>query len=132
MITKNYVVIGKDVNDYMVMQSEAYLSYTLRLLYCFLFQNGFSKEKLNTLHLGFKEGTHRILSHQNLMFTEHFCIELKHCKIDDKIIVNSRFFNQKKECCTEVSIEFEWFDYVRSETIPTPKKILEHFKCRVA
>lgn len=78
MICKNYVVTGEDVNDYMVMEDSAYSSYTLRLLYHFLFHNGFSKEKLNQMHLGLQEGNHELVSHKDLMFTEKFLVEMKH------------------------------------------------------
>lgn len=128
MICKNYVVTGEDVNNVMVMESTAYISYTLRLLYRFLFDNGFSKEKLNALHLGFLEGNHELICYKNLMFTESFFIEMKHCYIDDKINIKSSFFNSKNECCAEVTKEVVWFDPVRREVIAAPKQILRHFK----
>ncbi|MFH6990967.1 hypothetical protein [Flavobacterium sp. FlaQc-48] len=127
MICKNYVVAGEDVNDNMVMESTAYISYTLRLLYHFLFANGFSKEKLNALHLGLQEANHVFVCHKNLMFTEHFFVEMKHCYIDDKINIKSCFFNAKNECCAEVTKEVEWFDPIRREVIAAPKQILQHF-----
>lgn len=127
MICKNYVVTGEDVNDGMVMESTAYISYTLRLLYHFLFDNGFSKQKLNTLHLSLKEGNHELVYYKNLMFTEPFFIQMKHCYIDDKISIKSCFFNSQNECCVEVTKEVEWFDHIRSEVIGVPKQILKHF-----
>lgn len=127
MICKNYVVTGEDVDNVMVMESTAYISYTLRLWYRFLFDNGFSKEKLNALHLGFLEGNHELVCYKNLMFTEQFLIEMKHCYIDDKINIKSCFFNSKNECCAEVTKEVEWFDPIRREVIAAPKQILQHF-----
>jgi len=127
MICKNYVVSGEDVNDFMVMENTAYISYTLRLLYHFLFDNGFSKEKLNALHLSLKEGNHTLVCHKDLMFTESFFVEMKHCYIDEKISIKSYFFNSKNECCAEVAKEIEWFDSTRMKVIETPKKILKHF-----
>ena len=127
MIGKNYVVTGQDVNDFMVMENAAYFSYTLRLLYIFLFYNGFSKEKLNALQIGFKEGNQRLICNKDLMFTEPFYIEMTDCYIDNKVIIKSRFFNLKKECCAEVTKEVEWFDYARREVIPAPRKIIKHF-----
>lgn len=56
MICKNYIVSGEDVNDSMIMEDSAYISYTLRLLYHFLFYNGVSREKLNGLHVELQEG----------------------------------------------------------------------------
>ena len=127
MISKNYVVTGEDVNDVMVMENEAYISYTLRLLYHFLFDNGFSKEKFNAWHLGFQEGNHVVSCYKNLMFTERFYVEMKHCYIDDKINIKSCFFNSKNECCAEVTKEIEWFDHIRREVIMAPKQVLQHF-----
>lgn len=127
MICKNYVVTGEDVNDGMEMESTAYISYTLRLLYHFLFDNGFSKQKLSSLHLSLKEGNHELVYYKNLMFTEPFFIQMKHCYIDDKISIKSCFFNSKNECCAEVIKEVEWFDPIRSEVIGVPKQILKHF-----
>ena len=127
MICKNYVVTGEDVNDSMVMESAAYISYSVRLMYHFLFYNGFSKEKLNTLNLGLHEGNHELICYKDLMFTQHFFVELKHFSIDDKITIKSSFFNSKNECCAEVTKEVEWFDPIRREVIETPKQILMHF-----
>ncbi|RUT72176.1 hypothetical protein D0817_00730 [Flavobacterium cupreum] len=127
MICKNYVVSGEDVNDNMVMESTAYISYTLRVLYHFLFENGFSKERLRTLQLGLQEGHHALVSYKDLMFTESFFVEMKQCYIADKIIMESYFFNSKNECCAAVTKEVEWFDPVRSKVIATPKQILRYF-----
>lgn len=127
MICKNYTVAGEDVNDGMVMESTAYISYTLRLLYHFLFANGFSKERLRALQLGLQEGNQELICYKDLMFTEAFFVELKHCCIADKITVTSSFFNSKNECCAAVTKEVEWFDPVRREIIAAPKHILRHF-----
>lgn len=127
MICKNYVVTGQDVNDDMEMESDAYISYTLRLLYRFLFENGFSKEKLNAQYLGLQVGNHELVCYKNLIFTEPFFIKMENCCIDDKIKIKSCFFNSKNECCAEVTKEVEWFDHIRSQVIVTPKKILQHF-----
>ncbi len=118
---------GEDVNDSMVMESAAYISYSVRLMYHFLFYNGFSKEKLNILNLGLHEGNHELICYKDLMFTQHFFVELKHFSIDDKITIKSSFFNSKNECCAEVTKEVEWFDPIRREVIETPKQILMHF-----
>lgn len=127
MICKNYVVSGEDVNDFMVMETRAYLSYTLRLLYRFLFANGFSKERLHALQLGLQERKDILVSYQDLMFTEPFFVEMKQCCIGDKITVESYFFNSRNECCAAVTKEIEWFDPVRSKVIAAPKHILRHF-----
>lgn len=127
MMCKNYVVTGQDVNGDMEMESNAYISYTLRLLYRFLFENGFSKEKLNAQHLGLQVENHELVCYKNLIFTEPFFIKMENCCIDDKIKIKSCFFNSKNECCAEVTKEVEWFDHIRSQVIVTPKQILRHF-----
>nr|WP_294786194.1 hypothetical protein [uncultured Flavobacterium sp.] len=128
MICKNYTVTGEDVNDFMVMENTAYISYTLRLLYHFLFTSGFSKEKLNALHLGFQEQKTMLVLHKDLMFTESFTVKIKYCRIDDTINIESSFYNSKEECCAEVTNEIKWFDTMRNEIIVTPSHILKHFR----
>ncbi|MFB9076242.1 hypothetical protein ACFFLS_25890 [Flavobacterium procerum] len=127
MTYRNYIVSGEDVNDFMVMEDSAYISYTLRLLYHFLFSNGFSKEKLNSMNLDLQEGKHELVCYKNLMFTEYFFVVMTHCSVKDKIYIKSSFFNSKNECCAEVSKEVEWFDALQREVISSPKKILKHF-----
>ncbi|PWB27335.1 hypothetical protein [Flavobacterium sp. HTF] len=127
MICKNYTVSGEDVNDIMEMESTAYIAYTIRLLYHFLFDNGFSREKLNALHLGLQEADNEFICYRNLMFTESFFVEMKHCQIDDKINIKSSFFNAKNECCAEVSKEVKWFDHTLGQIITTPAQIRRHF-----
>ncbi|HSD06218.1 hypothetical protein [Flavobacterium sp.] len=131
MFSKNYSVTGEDVNDYMVMESKAYISYTLRLLYHFLFDKGFSKEKLNILNLGLQEKNQALVCYKDLMFTERFSVELKQCYIDNKISIKSYFLNSKREHCAEVTIEVEWFDNACKEVIMPPKQILQHFNLNV-
>ncbi|PAM93785.1 hypothetical protein B4N84_16050 [Flavobacterium sp. IR1] len=132
MICKNYTVTGEDVNDFMVMESTAYISYSTRLLYHFLFHNGFSKEKLNALHLGFEEENNELVCYQNLMFTEPFLVEMKHCQIGDKINIRSSFFNAKNECCAEVIKEVQWVDHTRGQIITTPQQIRQHFNRKLS
>lgn len=128
MICKNYTVTGEDVNDFMVMEHTAYISYTLRLLYHFLFTSGFSKQKLNALHLGFQEQKTMLELHKDLMFTESFTVKIKYCRIDDTINIESSFYNSKEECCAEVTNEIKWFDTMKNEIIVTPSHILRYFR----
>ncbi|WP_289661115.1 hypothetical protein [Flavobacterium panacagri] len=126
MVFRNYVVTGEDVNDFMVMEDSAYISYTLRLLHHFLFSNGFSKQKLNSMNLDLEGGNHELICYKKLMFTEPFLVELKHCYVKDKIYLKSCFFNSKNECCTEVTKEVKWLNQTNREIIKTPKYILNH------
>lgn len=127
MICKNYSVTGEDVNDYMVMENTAYISYTIRLLYHFLFGHGFSKEKLNALQLGLKEESEQLVIYKDLMFTASFSAHIKRCQIDDIIKIESHFFNSKNECCAIVIKEIKWFDTLKKENIATPSNILKYF-----
>jgi len=127
MICKNYTVTGEDVDDIMVMEKTAYISYTIRLLYRFLYDNGFSREKLNHLNLGIQQVNHGLVCYKNLMFTEHFLVEMNQFNIEDKINFKSFFFNSKNECCAEISNEVQWFDPISRNIVATPKHILQHF-----
>lgn len=127
MIWKNYTVTGEDVNDVMVMENTAYVSYTIRLLYRFLYENGFSREKLKTLNLGIQQGNHGLVCYKNLMFTEPFLVEMNPFNFEDKINFKSVFFNSKNECCAEINGEVQWFDSILMEIVSTPKQILQHF-----
>lgn len=127
MIRKNYVVKGEDVDDYMAMENEAYLSYSLRLLYHFLFEKGYSREKLNTLKLGLKEGNHALTSYKNLMFTEQFSVEMYYFYTNEKLNIKSSFFNAKNELCTDLTLEVNCFDYNLGEVIAVPQQIMKHF-----
>lgn len=127
MIRKNYVVKGEDVDDYMVMENTSYLSYSFRLLYHFLFQKGYSKEKLNALKLGLKEGNHTLMIYKNLMFTQAFSVEMDYCYSNGNININSYFFNAQNVICADLILEVNWFDYNRGEIIAVPRQIIQHF-----
>ena len=127
MIYRNYTVAGEDVNDTMMMENKAYVSYSIRLLYHYLFHNGFSRQKLTTLHLDLQENNHELVCYQNLMFTQPFLVLLKHCRIDEKISIKTSFFNAKDECCAEVTATIECVDPISRESILVPKQILRHF-----
>lgn len=128
MICKSYTVTGEDVNDDMVMENTSYISYTLRLLYHFLFDSGFSKEKLNALHLEFQQEKTVLVLYKNLMFTESFTVKLRYCQIDSSIVIESSFYNSKEECCAEVTKEIKWFDSKAMKVISTPVHIRKFFK----
>ncbi|WP_281638020.1 hypothetical protein [Flavobacterium marginilacus] len=50
------------------------------------------------MHLGLQSENHILIHHKNLMFTEHFLVEMKYWFIDYKISIKSSFFNSKDEC----------------------------------
>jgi len=126
MYIKKYTVKGDDVNDFMYMVNFAYISYTVSILHSFLFEKGYSREKLNGLKLGLQECSHQLIYHKNLMFNEIFSVEMELCNTNQKIIIKNIFYNSKNELCTEVIKELNWFDYSKGEVIAPPKKIIKN------
>jgi acyl-CoA thioesterase FadM len=127
MFRKTYTVKGDDVNDFMVMENFAYLSYTVRILQNFLFEKGYSRRKLNDLNLGLQEFNHELIYHKRLMFNEVFFIEMEFNNDNPKINIKNRFFNLNNELCVEVSKELNWYDYNRGEIAIPPKQMIQHF-----
>lgn len=130
MFQRNYTVNGNDVNDFMVMQNNAYLTYSSKLLETFLFVNGFTKLKMNTLQVGLQKKNDQILQHKSLLFTQPFSINLEFKTISfssKKMNVSMHFYNQQKELCTTIIRELFWFDYTSWKTISPPKTITKYF-----
>lgn len=130
MFQRNYTVKGKDVNDFMVMQNAAYLSYASKIVETFLFVNGFTNLKMNNLKVGLQKNNDQIKKTKNLMFTQSFSVFLI-CKefgfSDQKMNVEIHFYNNNKELCATVLRELFWFDYTSWQTINPPKVISKHF-----
>ena len=130
MFQRNYKVKGEDVNDFMVMQNAAYLNYSSKLLETFLFVNGFTKLKMNTLKVGLQKKNDQIIQYKPLLFTQPFSVDLEFKSIafsNQKMKVSLNFYNDKKELCTTITRELFWFDYTSWEAISPPKKIAKHF-----
>ncbi len=130
MIVRTYKVRGEDVNDFMIMQNFAYLTYSSKLLEVFLQEKGFSKLKLNSLKIGWQKSNDRLINKQRLMFTEPFIVHLNFSKAnqeENKTTVHIDFYNAKNELCTALITELQWFDYNAWEIISPPKKIAQHF-----
>ena len=129
MFRKTYKVKGEDVNDFMVMQHFAYLSYASNVLHTFLFEKGYSRQKLNTLKIGLQESSEELIHYKHLMFGQAFFVDLElYLKADDgKISIKNSFFNQRNELCTVVHTKLSWFDYSEWEVTPAPKRIAKHF-----
>jgi acyl-CoA thioesterase FadM len=130
MFQRNYTVNGKDVNDFMVMQNAAYLSYSSKLLETFLFVKGFTKLKMNTLKVGLQKKNDQILQYKPLLFTQAFSVDLEFKSIafsNQKMKVSIDFYNDKKELCTTITRELFWFDYTSWKTITPPKTITKYF-----
>ena len=130
MFQRDYKVKGEDVNDFMVMQNAAYLTYSSKLLETFLFVKGFTKLKMNTLKVGLQKKNDKITQHKPLLFTQAFSVYLEFKSIafsNQKMKVSIHFYNDKKELCTTITRELFWFDYTSWETITPPKTITKYF-----
>lgn len=130
MFRRTYKVKGEDVNDFMVMQNFAYLSYSSKLLEVYLLEKGYSQLKLNTLKIGWQKSNDRLINKQRLMFTESFSVQLNFSETsmkENKMTVLVDFYNAKNELCATLMTELQWFDYNAWEIITPPKGIAQHF-----
>jgi len=130
MYRRTYQVKGEDVNDFMVMQNFAYLTYASRSLESFLFEKGYTKRKLGSLKMGLQERSGELIYQKHLMFTQIFSVNLEFSVITDnkgKMSVKHNFYNEKNELCAMVINELYWFDYSCGEIVAPPKKIMEPF-----
>ncbi|WP_025743451.1 thioesterase family protein [Aquimarina pacifica] len=129
---KAYKVTGDDVNDFMVMQRFAYLSYTSRAFENFLFSKGLSKQKMQRLQLGLQGVKEEIIYQKNLMFTQSFFVNLEcFAPTSDtkKLAIKSRFFNIENQLCAIVHTDLYWYHHSKQAIIQPPKKIAKNFLC---
>ncbi|MFY0629240.1 MAG: hypothetical protein JXR05_02595 [Flavobacteriaceae bacterium] len=130
MFIRAFKVKGEDVNDFMVMQNFAYLSYSSKLLEVYLLEKGYSQLKLNSLKIGWQKSNDRLINKKHLMFTETFSVHLNFSEIsmkENKMSVLVDFYNAKNELCASLMTELQWFDYNAWKIITPPKKIAQHF-----
>lgn len=130
MFTRQYKVKGEDVNDFMVMQNAAYLKYGSKLLETFLFVNGFTNLKLNSLKVGIENRNDNLTQYKPLFFTNYFLMTVSFKKVADlsnKMEVEINFFNSKDELTATLQREILWFDYENFKPLTPPKKILSFF-----
>jgi acyl-CoA thioesterase FadM len=130
MFSRSYSVKGEDVNDFMVMQNNAYLKYTTKLIDTFLYVNRFTKLKMNNLKVGLQNNNDKLQQFTPLLFTEQFSVKLQ-CKLlcnnSKKMNVEIYFYNNKEELCALVSREISWFNYEVWQIETPPKKICNYF-----
>ena len=62
MFIRTFKVKGEDVNDFMIMQNFAYLSYSSKLLEVYLLEKGYSQLKLNSLKIGWQKSNDRLIN----------------------------------------------------------------------
>jgi acyl-CoA thioesterase FadM len=130
MFIREYKVKGEDVNDFMVMQNEAYLKYTSKILETFLYVKGYTKLKMNSLKIGLQNRNSKLKQFDNLFFTQNFTIVLEFRKIDtilQKMEIVLNFYNKENSLITTIERDFFWFDYNILEVIAPPKVISKHF-----
>lgn len=130
MFKRTYQVKGEDVNDFMVMQHFAYLLYASRIVQVFLFEEGYSRQRLNNLKIGLEECGEELIHYKQLMFGQTFLAVLEFTPGTNsklKVRANIRFFNARNELCAEVFTELQWFDYSYWRATIPPKNIRKHF-----
>ncbi|PQJ78360.1 thioesterase family protein [Polaribacter porphyrae] len=131
MFQREYTVQGTDVNDFMVMQSDAYLKYASKIVETFLFVKGYTKLKMNTLKVGLQKQSDQLNQNKPLLFTQKFTMLLEFKNIDytlQKMTILVSFYNSKNEPVASLQREFSWFDYSSWQVITPPKVITKYFK----
>ena len=129
MFVRSFKVKGEDVNDFMVMQNFAYLSLASKLIEVYLYEQGFSKLKLNTLKIGWQKINDTLINKKHLMFAEPFTVQLNFTDliIDKKSTKASvDFYNSKNEFCAKLITDLQWFDYNTWKVISPPEKIAQY------
>ena len=130
MFIRNYKVKGEDVNDFMIMQNFAYLSYSSKLIESYLLEKGYPRLKLNSLKIGWQKSNDQLLNKKHLMFAQEFTIRLNFdCNQinENGIKTYIDFYNSKGELCATLTTDLQWFDYENWKQITPPKKIAQHF-----
>ena len=130
MFVRNYKVKGEDVNDFMIMQNFAYLSYSSKLIEAYLLEKGYPKMKLNSLKIGWQKSNDQLLNKKHLMFAQEFSVRLNFdCNQIDENTIKTYidFYNNKGELSATLTTDLQWFDYESWELITPPKKIAQHF-----
>lgn len=130
MFVRNYKVRGEDVNDFMVMENFAYLSYASRMIEAYLMENGFPKMKLNSLKIGWQKSNDQLKNKKHLMFTQNFSVHLNFSTTyrKDGVHTSVDFYNEKSELMATVNTELTWFNYETWERIAPPHRIMHLFQ----
>lgn len=127
MFSKKFKVKGEDVNDFMVMQDEAYHQYTSILLKSFLLEKGYDKHKKSFLTTTVKESIESLTFRKKLLFTQQFFVNLAPVITDNEkntLYVKSNFFDINNTLCAITIAKLNWLDETSKQIITPPKKIL--------
>lgn len=103
MIKKSYKACGIDVDDFMIMNTEAYHNYTMSTIKSYLFYKGYSAKKLNTLQIGLSFVDKELTIYKALFFLQEFSVYLEvnnHNNAQPDVIhMTARFFNSENKLC---------------------------------
>jgi len=129
MFYRNYKVRGEDVNDFMVMQNFAYLSYSSKLIEAYLLANGFSQLKLNSLQLGWQKNNDHLRNKKHLMFAKNFTARLNFGESTHEKAVTTfiDFYDDQQELVATLTTELSWFDYGEWTYTAPPRQIANLF-----
>ncbi|WP_299217147.1 hypothetical protein [uncultured Aquimarina sp.] len=114
MFRRNFKVKGEDVDDFMVMQENAYQSYTSSILSAYLFEKGYAKQKRKTINFDLQEFLETKKIRKHLMFMQDFFINMELLSFDEKqqkLIVRNSFFNASNELCVTAKTSISWFEH---------------------
>ena len=134
MFVRNYKVKGEDVNDFMVMQNFAYLSYSSKLIEAYLLENGFSQMKLNTLKIGWQKSNDQLRNKKPLMFTQNFSVRLNfETNLSNRTVKTYvDFYNHRGELTATLTTDLDWINYENWEHITIPHNMMHLFTQKVA
>lgn len=105
-----YRVSGEDVNDHMVMESHAYYTYSLRHIFNFLYNLGFSKQKLNKMKVHIYERKSNIEIFRPLMFGNNFKIDIEIRRLDHStgfFIIKYNYLNSDNKLSATIKSELQ-------------------------
>jgi len=130
MFVRNYRVKGEDVNDFMVMQNFAYLSYSSRLIETYLMENGFPQMKLNSLKIGWQKSNDQLQNKKQLMFTQNFSVHLNfEANFKGNCIKTYvDFYNERGELATTLITDLNWVNYNNWTQIQPPLNMMHLFE----
>ena len=111
MFRKKFKVTGEDVDDFMVMENTAYHHYASSILNSFLFEKGYSKQKIELQNVELKASKESFSLQKHLMFTQEFFVNLELSGLDgseQKLNIKNRFFNANNELCATMTAKLHW------------------------
>lgn len=130
ILERKYTVKGADVNDFMVMHNSAYLKCASKLINTFLFVNGFTSLRMNSLKVGVDAKNDALTIYKPLFFAQEYHIKLElnnFIETSNKMKVTIQFINPQNELSANLTRELFWFDFKNWKTITPPNSLLKYF-----